>query len=202
MLPIQQIRRSLFSVLIALLALAAMIAVNAGQGVATQEEKSLQDYPYHELAVQYARAALQLAEAELSEALELNHRRPNSVSAYDLERRRLHVLFSKQNLRDAEQGADHSQMIIGYMKLQFRLAELDLESAEKLHSMHPEILSETAIAKLRSYKELCRLRLKIHNEQNDALKLVDHLHWETHRLSEEILLLNRRVESLEEVAVR
>ena len=198
----RQINRSSFIAFLVLAVLAAAIVTYAGRDSPSGDAAVLPDYPYRELAVEYARAALRLAEAELSEAVQQNAQRPRSVSQYDLERRRLHVQLAEQNLSDAQQGADCGQQIVGYMELQLHLAELDLKSEERLRNKHPELVSDTKLERLRSYTELCRLRLKLHGTQISPLQLVDHLHWETHRLAEEMLLLNRRVENLEEVALR
>ena len=155
-----------------------------------------------ELSVEYARACLKLAEIELAEAVEQNRRSKNSVADYDLERLRLHVRFAQQNLSYAEQGADHSQSIIGHIEMQSRLAELNLRTAEDLRQVGTSPITDLQLERLRSYSDVCRLRLELIRDPVSALKIVDHLHWETHRLSEEVLLLNRRVERLEETVMR
>lgn len=195
-------REVVFSAVAVSVTLAVLLVMQASRVSLGQDQAPLQDYPYTELSVEIARAALRLAEAELFEAVQQNKQFPNSVSEYDLARRGLHVQFARQSLSDAEKGLDQSQQLIGYMKLRSRLADFDVDSTEELRSEHPELVSDARIEKMRSYAELCRLRLEIHSEPINQLQLLDHLHWETHRLSEEILLLNRRIDNLEEVSIR
>ena len=152
------------------------------------------------LSVDYSRACLRLAQAELAEALEQNRRFANSVTDYDLARLRLHVRSAQQNVSYAEQGADHSQTIIGHVELQAELAQLDLEAARRLRKKHQDSVSDAQLERLRVYAQVCELRAQLVRNPVSALTLMDHLHWETHRLSEELLLLNRRVERLEETA--
>jgi hypothetical protein len=149
------------------------------------------------LSVDYARACLRLAEAELAEAREQNIRVENSVTAYDLKRLQLHVRSAKQNVSFAEQDADASHSVLGHIELQARLSEWDLKSAETLRKQKGDAISETQLERLRSYAVVCRLRMELARNHVGTLQLFDHLHWETHRLNEEMLLLNRRVERLE-----
>lgn len=152
------------------------------------------------LSVDYARACLRLAEAELDEAREQNTRVENSVTAYDLKRLQLHVRSAKQNVSFAEQGADASHSILGHIELQARLSEWDLKSAETLRETKGDAISDAQLERLRSYAEVCRLRMELVRNHVGTLQLFDHLHWETHRLNEEMLLLHRRVERLEATA--
>lgn len=158
--------------------------------------------PTDNLSVAYARASLRLAKAELAETREQNQRVKNSVTEYDFKRLLLQVRFAEQNLSYAEHGADYSQSIVQHIALQSQLADFDLETAESLRSKDESLITDVQLERLRSYAEACRLRMKMTSDPVSTLSLVDHLHWETHRLSEEILQLNRRIARLEELANR
>lgn len=153
-----------------------------------------------QLSIAYARASLRLAKAELAEAQEENRRYKNSVTQYDIERLRLRLRAAEQNVSYAEQGADASQSILGHVELQSRLAELELRIAQELHQNNVEFFSEPQLERLQAYAELFRLRVELVRHPVSPIDLIEHLHWETHRLSEEILLLSRRIERLEETA--
>lgn len=155
-----------------------------------------------QLWVAYARACLELAEVELAEAREQNRVSKQSVTDYDVQRLQLHVRSAQQNLYSAERGVDAGQALTRQIEMQARLAELDFKNAEKLHREHPPAITDLRLERLRLYSEVCRSRLALIQGAGDALNAVDHLHWETHRLSEEVLLLNRRVEQLEETVLR
>jgi hypothetical protein len=165
-----------------------------------QENASSEVHSAAELEIAYAGACLRLAKAELAEAEEENRRYKNSVTPYDLERLRHHVRAAEQNVSFAEQGADVSQSILGHVQLQSRLAGLELRIANELHQNDVEFFSAEQLERLQASAELLRLRVELVRHPASTLNLIEHLHWETHRLSEEILLLNRRIEKLEETA--
>jgi hypothetical protein len=193
-----RINRMLFFVSTILLAM----ALARPTGLTPAQERTLLENGNAKLSVAYARACLKLAEAELDEAEEQNRRSKKSVTDYDLKRLQLHVRFAQQNFSIAEQGGDYGQSIVGYIKMQSHLAELDLKTSEELHQKYASPATEVQLERIRRYAEVCRLRLELIRDPVSALEIVDHLHWETHRLSEEMLLLNRRVERLEETAMR
>jgi len=181
--------------------LTAALAWHTGRTPA-QEDTLPETGNADKLSVAYVRACLKLAEAELEEAEEQNRRSKKSVTDYDLKRLQLHVRFAQQNLSIAEQGADYGQLIVGHIEMQSHLAELDLKTSEELHQKNTSPVTGMQLERIRRYAEVCRLRLQLIRDPVSALEIVDHLHWETHRLSEEMLLLNRRVERLEETAMR
>ena len=150
------------------------------------------------LSVEYARACLKLAEADLAEARQQNQRVKNSVAEYDIERLELHRQFAEQRFSLARQGADYSESIRKYIDLQARLADFDLKTAKELRERQLAPITDAQLERLAAYAEVCRLRSELSQSPASPLELVEHLHWETHRLSEEILLLNRRIEQLEE----
>ncbi|QEG35967.1 hypothetical protein [Bythopirellula goksoeyrii] len=157
-----------------------------------------ENMPEDNLSVAYARACLRLAKAELAEAREQNRMVKKSVTDYDITRLIMQVRLAEQNLSHAEQGSDFSQSIKGHVELQSQLADYDLKAAEELRNKNERLITDAQIERLRSYAEVCRLRMKLTCDPVSALALVDHLHWETHRLSEEVLQLNRRIARLEE----
>ena len=186
-------RLSLLGVSTAFAVLATLAFVGA-----SAEESAPSDYHERDAPrIAFADACLKLAESELAEASDLNRRVKNSVSEFDVQRLRLHVDLAKKNLSDAERGVDYSQSITGYMELRAQLAELDLKTAQDLQRDHPSSVTDAQLEKLRRYAEVCRLRVAMSDDPISALSIIDHLHWETHRLSEEVFQLNRRLERLE-----
>ena len=114
-----------------------------------------------------------------------------------MQRLRAHLRSAEQNVSFAEQGADTSLSILGHIELQSQLADLELRMTEELHKQNDTLLAAARLERLRAYAEVLRLRVDLARAPDSTLRLLDHLHWETHRLSEEILLLNRRIERLE-----
>ncbi|TWU17456.1 hypothetical protein [Bythopirellula polymerisocia] len=161
-----------------------------------------ENMPEDNLSVAYARACLRLANAELAEAREQNRLVNKSVADYDIKRMLLQVRFAEQNLSHSEQGADFSQSILGHVTLQSQLANHDLKAAEELRNKNENLITDAQLERLRSYAEVCRLRTELTSDPVSTLTLVDHLHWETHRLSEEVLQLDRRIARLEETTNR
>ena len=141
-----------------------------------QEDSKKENSDACDLPVAYARACLRLAEAR-----EQNRRSKNSVTDYDLERLQLRVRFAQQNHSYAQQGADYSLAIVGQVEMQIELAELDLKAAEEMRRNHPSAIRDLQLERLRSYAEVCRLRLELIRNPVSTWKIVDHLHWETHR---------------------
>ena len=114
----------------------------------------------------------------------------------------MHAELARQRLALAERGFDFGELIKLHIEMQARLAEHDLESARQLRETTGDRVTDLQLERLASYAELCRLRVSLSQSQSGRLDLIEHLHWETHRLNEEVLLLNRRVERLEETALR
>lgn len=169
----------------------------AAKTVAEKEQPPASVAGRDEQRVAFAAACLKLARAELAEAEDLNQRVAKSVSEFEVERLRRCVALAQNNYSYAQQGVDYSQSIAEYVQARAELAELDLKLAEELKAQHPDDISELELEKLRRYAEVCRLRVALSAEPVSTMSIIDHLHWETHRLSEEILQLNRRLERLE-----
>ncbi|QEG34761.1 hypothetical protein [Bythopirellula goksoeyrii] len=172
------------------------------RGSASPQGSPSQNIPEDNLSVAYARACLRLAKAEVAEAREQNRLVSKSVTDYDISRLLLQVRFAELNLSHAEHGADYSQSILQHIALQSELANFDLKIAESLRSKNENLITDVELERLRSYAEVCRLRMKMTSDPVSTLSLVDHLHWETHRLYEEILQLDRRIARLEEIMNR
>lgn len=175
--------------------LLAMVA--AAKTIAEDSEPSANVAGRVEQRVAFAAACLKLAEAELAEAEDLNRRVENAVSEFEVERLKKCVALAQNNYSYAQQGVDYSQSIAEYVQARADLAELDLKMAEEVKAKHPDHISDAELAKLRCYAEVCRLRVALSDEPVSTMSIIDHLHWETHRLSEEVLQLNRRLERLE-----
>lgn len=155
------------------------------------------------LYVEYARACQRLAEADLAEAVGRNSRTAGAVNALDLQRLQLQVQYAEQLVSAAEHGSDATESIVAQIELQSKLAQLDLQSAQQLHQRQPELMNAAQLAQLQAYAEVCRLRLQLADEPHNNWQLLDqHLHWETHRLSEEVQLLRRQVDQLQSVVLQ
>jgi len=174
-----------------------LVLCAAAKMVAEEEQSSASVVERNELRVAFAAASLRLAAAELAEAEDLNRRVENAVAAFEVERLKKCVALAQNNYSYAQQGVDYSQSIAEYVQARAELAELDLKMAEEIRAKHPDHISDAELEKLRCYAEVCRLRVALSDEPVSTMSIVDHLHWETHRLGEEVLQLNRRLERLE-----
>lgn len=147
----------------------------------------------------YAEANLRLAEADLAEAESQNLAVKNSVSKSDVERLRLHCDFAKETLEFLQNGGDYGELIGRYAELHHRVAKIDLAMAEAVRRESPDSISNARSERMRRSAEVYRLQAELARDPAAALSIIDHLHWETHRLASEIMQLNRRVERLEEI---
>jgi len=152
--------------------------------------------------LEYAEACLQLADADLAEAESQNQQFKGSVAGYDLKRLRLHRDLLHEIVSQVRNGSDYGKAIAGYATLHARLAELDLEMADAARLQDPTSISDEKYERLRSQAKVKRLQVALAEDLAGGLSIVDHLHWETHRLAAEIVQLNRRVERLEEIGQR
>ncbi|HIE99484.1 MAG TPA: hypothetical protein EYG03_12055 [Planctomycetes bacterium] len=61
------------------------------------------------------------------------------------------------------------------------------------------VCSELLIKEFRLKAEVAELRMAIwNNPETNVLSLLDHMHWQLERVSEEVLDLQKRVDKLEE----
>jgi hypothetical protein len=180
---------------VALIAVAEAVAQLHDSAISQESAARVEGADNQRIA--FAAACVKLAEAELAEAEDLNRRVAKAVSEFEILRLKKCVALAENNYSYAQQGVDYSQSIAEYVQARSELAELDLKMAEELKANHPEDISEAELEKLRRYADVCRLRAAISNEPASTNSVIDHLHWETHRLSEEVLQLNRRLERLE-----
>ncbi len=186
------------ALLAALLGISTMLVASAAEPQQPPTDAA-EELEGEDLSVQLAKACLRLAEADLADAVERNQRVPRSVTRSDLARLQLQVDFARQSLSYAMQGADFSESFKQHLRLRTRLAESDLRAAQELRRNDPDLVSETQLEKLASLAQVARLRAAMSESPTHQLDPYAHLHWETHRLSEEVLLLNRRIEALEEI---
>jgi hypothetical protein len=177
------------------LSVAAIVPLRSEAPPANEAER-------HDSWVAYAEAALKLAEADVAEAEGQNRRVEDSVSEYDLERLRLHMRFAQETLSFIRQGGDYGELTARYADLYARLANLDVVTAEAARLIDPAAVSDDQYERMRRNAEVCRLQVALARYPDGGLFVVDHLHWETHRLTAEVMRLNRRLERLEEVALR
>ena len=150
----------------------------------------------------YAEANLRLAEADLAEAESQNLAVKNSVSKFDVERLRLHRDFAKETLEFLQNGGDYGELIGRYAELHHRVAKIDLAMAEAVRRESPDSISNARSERMRRSAEVYRLQAELASDPTAAFSIIDHLHWETHRLAAEMMQLNRRLERLEEIGQR
>lgn len=150
----------------------------------------------------YSEACLGLADADLAEAESQNRRFKGSVSAYDLQRLRLHRDLLHEIVSRLRRGGDYGDLITSYAELHAKLAELDLEMAAQARRQNLASVSDEKYERLRRQAAVSRLQVGLAGDPAGALSIIDHLHWETHRLAAEVMQLNRRVERLEEIGQR
>jgi multidrug resistance efflux pump len=147
----------------------------------------------------YAEANLRLAEADLAEAERQNRAVKDSVSKFDVERLRLHCDFAKETVEFLRNGGDYGELLGRYAELHHRMAKFDLAMAEAVRRESPGSASNARLERMRRHAEVYRLQAELAQDPAAAVSIIDHLHWETHRLAAELMQLNRRVERLEEI---
>lgn len=148
---------------------------------------------------EYMEACVKLAAADLAVAESQNRQFKASVSEYDLQRLRLHRDFVQKEMSLVRQGGDYGDVIARYADLSAKLAELDVKSAEEARRKNPGSISDEQYERIRRNADVCRLQVALARDPAGALSIIDHLHWETHRLTAEVMRLNRRVDRLEEI---
>lgn len=168
----------------------------------SQPQAASSDDAAVDLWIDYWEACLKLAEADLKLAEATNQRVKGVVTKYDLQRLELQREFFVRARSEVNQGRDFGNVAAGYAELNARLAALDVQSATAARRDQPSAISDAQYERAVRHAEVCRLQAALVRDPDRAVTLVDHLHGETHRLSAEVMQLERRISQLEEIVLR
>lgn len=146
----------------------------------------------------HAAACLELAELQLKKRLEANQRMPGLFPDKELHRYQVNVEVAKRHFAAVQLAEDAVDVHLQHASEQAKLAESDLSQALATNQAEPGTYSDYEISELRLKAEIANLRLIIWSHpKTNVLSVVDHLHWQLERVSEELIELQRRVDRLE-----
>ena len=147
----------------------------------------------------YAEAYLELAEVQLEMLLNANRKLARTYSKREINRARVNVAVAKEQLRlVTEPEGDAIQLHLKYAQEMAGVAAADYQRALKAKAALDGAYSDLQIQELQLKSEVAQLRLAIwSNPGTNVLSLLDHMHWQIERVSEEVLDLQKRVKKLE-----
>lgn len=151
------------------------------------------------LTRRYAETYLELAEVQLEKRLNANKKVPGVYSKREIDRSRMNVAVAKEQLLlvTAPEG-DAILLHAKHAQEQAIVTDADYQRALKANAVFAGTYSELLIKELRLEAEVAELRVAIwSNPKTNVLSLLDHMHWQLERVSEEVLDLQKRVNKLE-----
>ncbi len=151
-----------------------------------------------ELQVRYADARLRLAKADLELARELNATVEGTIPEVEVARLRTNIAVAKRQLEIAKEYTHGSTMPVQLKAAEagVAMAEAELKSALEVNTRLPKTFNATRIKKLRIKLELAKLRVEMWKDPNYLPSLVDQMQWQIDRLTEQVIELDERVDSL------
>lgn len=147
----------------------------------------------------YAEAYLKLAEVQLERRLEANEASPGLFSKRQLDRGRLNIEIAREQLRLASVPAgDAVELHVKRAQEAATVAEADYQKALKAVKITPRAYTPLQVEEFRLKSEVAHLRLAVWGNPNvSVFSMMDHVHWQLERLSEEVIELQSRVDKLE-----
>lgn len=144
-----------------------------------------------EVRVNYARAAMHLADIELRIALAANERIANLHSPSTIRRLRNNVAHTEQQLRyelHEEKNGLHD-LHLQELETELEVAESELAEALELNRRRPDSYDALQIEKLRAAKEVARFALDLARDPTVIQSHSDHLQWQLNRMRSEVTRL-------------
>lgn len=180
-----------------LIAVALLGTLCIGRTLSAQDQEGSPAKDHEILRIRHAQACLELAESRLEHRLDINNRRPGFYTEKELRRYRQDVAVAKRHLATIRSG-DAVQVHLQHARELADVAKVDYQDALEVSAEKPGAMTKHQMNELRLKAEIAELRLAIwsHPEAN-VLSLMDHLHWQLERLSEEVLELQRRLDKVE-----
>jgi len=149
------------------------------------------------LRVRYAEASVELAQIEVQLRQEANRRTPNTYTPSQLEHCEANVQLAKEQLRLAQQPASADADFVSVYLLQAenraRNARQTYTDALESNRLDPAY-SALKLRRLELEAERSQLRLAMWQDPSNTL--LEHIHWELDRVSEELLALEQKVDRL------
>ena len=151
------------------------------------------------LTRRYAEAYLKLAEVQLELQLNATRTSPEAFSEREIDRSRMNVAVAREQLRlVSTPKRDAIQLHLKHAQEQASVADGDYQRALKAQASFVGTYSDLTMKEFQLKAEVAQLRLAIwSNPGTNVLSLLDHMHWQLERVSEEVLDLQKRVDKLE-----
>ena len=182
------------------LSVAALVCVVCSTVLPGVARDQTSEDPTPALTRQYAESYLKLAELQLHIRRDANRKLPNLFSTAEIERYEMNVKVAKEQLRLViGYRGDAIELHLNYAQGKASVAEADYQRALKAQdTLTPPIYGELQIKEFQLKAEVARLRLAVwSNPGTSVLSLLDHVHWQIERVSEEVLDLQKRVDKLD-----
>jgi len=174
------------------MALAATLLALARQPAVADTSKDKES-----TSVRYAKAYLQLAEAQLAIAKNLNEQSPGTFSSAQMEERRSHVELCKQELAATQQGKDFDRMKWVLQLVSFRAADAQqrLAASALANRRAPGAVAADKLDALRAHETIAQIDEETGQAALGATKEVQ-LQWRVSVLEDELLRLREEVSLL------
>jgi hypothetical protein len=152
---------------------------------------------YHAAQVRYAQSYLDLTKHELKVAEQIKQ----SISAHSLEQKRSDVKVAEEQLRVVSSPVGETETT----PIRLRFAEEDAKHARNDYMKavaaqkgNKAAFTDSQVETFRLKAEVAKHRLNVMSNPAHMMSLLDHMHWEINRLSEDLLALQSQVEELKE----
>lgn len=187
--------RRYFRPSVMVVAIAVLFLARPGQ---TQTESEAGPDGQDKIRERHAALCLELAEIQLEKRLELNRRMPDLFTEEELRRYRMNVNVAKRHLVAVHRDGDALEIHLQHAREQADVAQAKYRDAMKAVEKMPNVYSKYEMAEFRLQAEIAKLRMEIfEHPENNVLSMMDHVHWQLERVSEEVLELQRRIDKLE-----
>lgn len=160
--------------------------------VATAQVESPAD-----LQVRYALARLRLAELDLERALAANRETAGAIGERELERLRTHIEVMQKRLEiaRAQPRTASRQEMVAAAEAACVNARGDLDAALRAKGRQDRSVSDLTIHRLRAKLELSEIRLKLCQNPEYELSLLDEMQWNIDQLTDQVIDLRHQVEA-------
>lgn len=160
--------------------------------------KNNEEQSAEELRIRHAEARLELAKVQLKMLQQNNKESPGAISQAEIERAEMNIAVAREQLKLAKTpSADATQLHLKRAEQQAKFAKDQYENAQKAKASFAESFSDLKLEEYRLKAEVAQLRLEMwKHPQTNMLSLLDHMHWQLERVSEELVALQKRVDQL------
>jgi hypothetical protein len=151
--------------------------------------------------IRYAQAVLDLANVELLLTEHLNLKLHSRVDTFDIARKRDSVLVAQEFLKVAKQRlseGDAADINLRYAQEKALRARKQYEQVLQHGQNAADSIAHLQLERLRLRADVAELRALLWSRPENAVSFLERLHWRMDRLSEEVVVLQLRVDELEQ----